>query len=285
MNIIKFRYIFYCVSLALVVIGVVGLFSYKLNFSADFKGGTSILLTTSSSTDEVKSSIEEFGEVVVDAGVNNTLNVYFSESLQTEEVENLKSKVLDLDENAQFDEIRVVEPSVSNELVYKTLIAITFSLLIIFFYIAYSFKGVINSVSALIAMVHDMFILIGLFSIFGHFFGAEVDLLIVTAVLTVLSFSLYDTIVIFDKLRDNQKKAKRQNLSALIDLSIKQTMVRSVNNSLTSILALFALSLFVSGPIFWFSIALLVGVVLGTYSSPFIALTTYYDIKRILKKN
>jgi len=134
-------------------------------------------------------------------------------------------------------------------------------------------------------MFHDSFILIGSYSILGHFFGAEVDFLFVTALLTTLSFSVHDTIVVFDRIREIGK-GDREATPDVANRALTETMVRSLNNSFTIIFMLMALLLLGGTTIKWFAVALLVGTILGTYSSPFVAvplLVTWDTLTDLLK--
>lgn len=148
--------------------------------------------------------------------------------------------------------------------------------LLIVVYITWSFRSVPKptssfrfGVSAIIALIHDVLVLLGLFSIFGHFFGVEIDSLFVTAVLTVIGFSVHDTIVVFDRIRENLKRVGGENFGEVVNDSILQTLDRSLNTSLTVVLVLSALLIFGGETIRWFVLALLIGVISGTYSSIF----------------
>jgi preprotein translocase subunit SecF len=126
-------------------------------------------------------------------------------------------------------------------------------------------------IAAIVALLHDLFIVIGTFSILGHFQGVEIDSLFVTALLTVLGFSVHDTIVVFDRIRENLRVRAGKDLSEIINNSINQTLVRSINTSLTVIFVLLSLLLFGGDTIHNFVLALLIGIIAGTYSSIFIA--------------
>ena len=142
-------------------------------------------------------------------------------------------------------------------------------------------------VCAIIALIHDVLVLLGLFSIFGHFLGVEIDSLFVTAALTVIGFSVHDTIVVFDRIRENLKRVGGDNFSEVVNDSILQTLDRSLNTSLTVILVLIALLLFGGDSIKWFVVALLIGIISGTYSSIFNAsplLVVWQDLIRKRKK-
>jgi len=284
MNFIKYRYLPYILSVLLILFGIYSLVFYGFKLSVDFTGGTKISGLTSSSVSEIENfmpdRIEKFE--VKKAGESFTINI---DSVVSEEDSLLvKNSLQDSAANLVIEGVEFIQPAVGNELVLKTGLAVLFSVVVIFIFITYSFKDLIGASSAIIAMLHDTFILIGLFAFFGHFFSAEIDLLLITAVLTVLSFSLYDTIVIFDKIKEIRSKSSTLSLKQVINNSLETTMVRSVNNSLTSVLALYALILFVSGSLFWFATALIIGVIIGTYSSPFVAANVYYDLKMWRKK-
>ena len=148
--------------------------------------------------------------------------------------------------------------------------------LLIVVYITYVFRKVPKpassfrfGVSVVLALLHDVLVVVGLFSLLGHFFKVEVDSLFVTAVLTIIGFSVHDTIVVFDRIRENLEKMAGRPFEQIVNDSILQTLNRSLNTSLTVILVLFALLLFGGETIRWFVVALLVGVISGTYSSIF----------------
>lgn len=179
-----------------------------------------------------------------------------------------------------------VGPTVGPETLKRTIYALLISTAAILFWIAYQFKNLKFGISATLATLHDSLILIGAFSILGHFLGAEVDFLFVTALLTILSFSVHDTIVVFDRIREMRKKDYRR-ISELADEAISETMVRSINNSFTIIFMLLALILLGGDTIRWFAVALLIGTISGTYSSPFVAvsiLVTWDEIQKRVKK-
>ena len=143
-------------------------------------------------------------------------------------------------------------------------------------YITWSFRKVPKptssfrfGISAIVALIHDVLVLLGTFSILGHFFGIEIDSLFVTAALTVIGFSVHDTIVVFDRIRENLRRVGGENFAEVVNDSILQTLDRSLNTSLTVILVLIALLIFGGDTIRWFVLALLVGVTSGTYSSIF----------------
>ncbi len=189
-------------------------------------------------------------------------------------------------EDADIVRFETVGPTLSQEILRRTLIGVGIAAVGILFWVAWQFKSIQFGVSAILAMIHDSFVLVGFFSVFGHFYKAPIDTLFVTELLTTLAFSVHDTIVVFDRIREMKRKLGGSPYE-LANIAISQTMVRSLNNSLTVIFVLVALALLGGLNLFWFAIALLIGTVTGTYSSPFVAvplLVTWEEVKGLLKK-
>jgi preprotein translocase subunit SecF len=164
-----------------------------------------------------------------------------------------------------------VGPTLGKELVIKTLTGVSIAAVLLLFYIAWRFKDRMYGVSAILAMLHDSLVILGIFSLLGHFVGVEVDSLFVTALLTILSFSVHDTIVVYDRIRESIRKYPKESFTTLVNKAVNDTLVRSINNSLTIIFMLLALFLLGGESIRWFVFALLIGTISGTYSSPFVA--------------
>ncbi len=186
----------------------------------------------------------------------------------------LKSKVGDFTET-NYDSIG---PVIGKELSKNAFWQLLFVSLGIVFYIGYAFRKVTRPVTswrfgwaAVIALLHDLLFVLGVFSVLGHFKGVEVDSLFVTAMLTVLGFSVHDTIVVFDRIRENLRVHAGQSIEFVVNHSIAQTLVRSLNTSLTVLFVLLSLLLFGGETIRYFVLALFVGIIVGTYSSIFIA--------------
>lgn len=181
--------------------------------------------------------------------------------------------------------------SVSSELKSKSLWAIFWAVAGIMAYIAWAFRRVSYPVSswkyglgAVIALIHDIVITVGVFSVLGHFYAVEVGVPFVAALLTILGFSVHDTIVVYDRTRENlQRSSKKEQFPEIVNRSLNETLVRSINTSLTVIITLLAIYIFGGESIKYFSLALLVGVTFGTYSSIFIAsalLVTSYNLQK-----
>jgi preprotein translocase subunit SecF len=164
-----------------------------------------------------------------------------------------------------------VGPVLGKELLQKTLTASLFAAIIMLSYIAYAFKNIKYGVTAIIALIHDVLVVLGCFSLFGKFLGIEIDTLFVTAVLTTMSFSVHDTIVVYDRIREYGKRHHSVSFDELADTALNETMGRSLANSFTIMFMLLALVLMGGDTVKWFSVALLIGTITGTYSSPFVA--------------
>ena len=189
----------------------------------------------------------------------------------SEEKENLQAAIGD--KWGEITELRyeTVGPLLGQELLTKTVVGIVLAAGFIMVYVAWRFKDKRYGICAILAMFHDTFIVLGIFSLLGHFAGVEVDTLFVTAVLTVLSFSVHDTVVVYDRIRELTKQFPRDPFEDVVNRAVADTVTRSVNNSLTIIFMLLALLLLGGETIKWFVVALLVGTIAGTYSSTFTA--------------
>src|SRR3990167_10906304 len=172
--------------------------------------------------------------------------------------------------------LQTVGPIVSAELTKKAVVAVLVSILAIVLYITWSFRQIPKPTSSIsfgictiIALVHDVILVIGVFAILGHFLNIEIDSLFITALLTVIGFSVHDTIVVFDRIRENLNKQSEMAFEVVINNSLLETMARSLNTSLTAVFVLVALLLFGGESIKTFELALLIGIISGTYSSIF----------------
>ena len=285
----KYRLVYLTVSVLVLGAGVFGLFQWGLKIGVDFTGGSIIEYKFKDvvSTEDATGVLQEKGVNVSSVQITGDGTYLFRFAPLSEGEKEKISLALTEKFNDGYEELRFenVGPSMGPELIRKTVVAIALSAVTILLWVAYQFKSIKYGASAVIGMFHDSIVLIGLFSLLGHFFGAEVDFLFVTALLTILSFSVHDTIVNYDRLRELQRKSG----SSFYDLANKattQTMVRSLNNSFTIIFMLAALMLLGGTTVKWFAAALLIGTVSGTYSSPFVSvaiLVTWDQIEKKLK--
>lgn len=288
MNWLKYKKIYFSISILLILMSLYGIFSWGFDLSIDFTGGSVIEIKG-----DEKSDARKLEEILKEGGMNPSSvqatgdNNYLLKFKSFTEEERGKLKEL-YSGIGEYKEIRFenVGPSIAPELIKKTIVAIAVSASAILLWVAIQFKNYKYGISAILAMLHDSFILIGSFSLLGHFLDVEVDFLFVTALLTTLSFSVHDTIVVFDRIREILKKESlsEENLEAVSNKALSETMVRSLNNSFTIIFMLFALIILGGDTIKWFAVSLLIGTVLGTYSSPFVAvpiLVTWDKFKKL----
>ena len=266
---------FNIISLILILISVGSIFYKGLNFGVDFKGGTLIELRV----DNKEISISEIREAFIKMNLGD-VNVkrfgkegdYLIKFEETESnnknlVENIKDKLFkNLEVNFNFRRVENVGPKVSGELLKAGLIAISLSLAAMLFYIWIRFEWQF-SLGAIIALVHDVIITIGFFSILEF----EINLSIVAAVLTIVGYSMNDTVVIFDRVRENLKKYTSKKIDEISNISINETLSRTIITSLTTLLALLSIFFFGGTILHGFSFAMILGVIFGTYSSIFIA--------------
>ena len=283
MNWLKYKKIYFSISLILVVVSVFSLLKWGFELGVDFKGGSVIeyKFEESISTEELsKKLVEE--NIDVRAIQESGDNLYILKLGEvTSEKKNDITEVVSSFSGEKFLETRfeTVGPSIGPELIKKTIYAILVAAGVILIWVAIQFKDIKYGASAILAMFHDTLILVGVFSLLGHFLKVEIDFLFVTALLTTLSFSVHDTIVVFDRIREIKKKSD-DNLVDISNTALSETMIRSLNNSFTIIFMLVALVLLGGSTVKWFAVALLVGTVMGTYSSPFVAvplLNVFFD--------
>jgi len=280
-NTLKYTKFWFAVSGIILLFGIISLSVYGLKLGIDFKGGTFVQLQFDQpvSQDQVKSALDKEGikNYQLQAAENNSL-IIKTESLEKDQhdkmLEQIELQVGSFKET-KFDSIG---PIIGKELQTNALYQLIIVSLGIVFYIGYAFRKVAKPMTswrfgwaAIIALLHDLLFVLGFFSLLGHFKGVEVDSLFVTAILTVLGFSVHDTIVVFDRIRENLKLFPGQSIDYIVNHSIAQTIVRSLNTSLTVLFVLLSLLLFGGETIKYFVLALFVGIIVGTYSSIFIA--------------
>lgn len=287
MFIVTYRKVFYAISLVLLVASITALSLWGLKPGIDFKGGSIIEVEYASSTrptvDALKPALDTLN--LGEYSIRETGSAGFI--LRTEELSpELHNTVLSALSNKgtitvsekRFDS---VGPILGKEALEKSWMSIALVLIAIVIFITFAFRGVSRPVAswkyglvAIVALVHDVVVPAGVFAVLGHFAGVEVDTLFVTALLVVLGFSIHDTIVVFDRVRENLKHNVEGKLKKSFDVivgeSINQTFVRSINTSLTTLIAIFALYLVGAEATKNFSLTLLIGILMGTYSSIFL---------------
>lgn len=243
-------------------------------YSIDFVGGSNVEYKLQKSVDlpSVKKIIaEQEIEAISLSEKDNILTLRAKPIDEKRELQLRKSLQKKLSLKVELLRFETVGPVLGAETVRKTVIASLIAIVGILIYMSISFRGIKFALSAILALIHDILVMVGVYSLLSHFFGAQVDTLFVTAVLTTMSFSVHDTIVIFDKIREYSRVEGVGNIKQFADKALTETMVRSLNNSMTIVFMLLALILMGGTTIRFFIIALLVGTITGTYSSPFVA--------------
>lgn len=279
---VKRRKLYYIISSAIVIIGIIFLFVFKLNLSIDFTSGTRLEITADQSltTEQVQKDLEavniESDDIVLSGDNSEVAVIRFTDSLNKEEV--LEVKEYFAGKYGHDANISSVSPTVGKELAKNALYSVLIASLGIILYVSVRFEWRMG-VPAVLALLHDAFFIITLFSVLR----LEVDLTFIAAILTIIGYSINDTIVTFDRVRENMRKKRKiktvAELEEVVNVSIRQTMVRTINTVLTVLVTVVALCIFGSSSIFTFSIALLIGLVCGAYSSVFIATQLWLDFK------
>ncbi|HJZ05189.1 protein-export membrane protein SecF [Candidatus Amesbacteria bacterium RIFCSPHIGHO2_01_FULL_48_32] len=272
----KYKWLYFAISLLVLLPGIYSLIRYGLRLSIDFTGGTLLEIQASSSANFATTAKAQGLDLssVQSAGADSYL-LRFKPTTH-EQNEKFKAELQKLTGPITEKRFETVGPTIGRELTQKAIFAVILASLFIILYISWTFRQIPKKytswkfgISAVIALLHDAFVVLGLFSLFGHFYHVEIDSLFVTAVLTVIGFSVHDTIVVFDRIRENLVKLPQSTFEQVVDFSLTETLARSLNTSLTVTLTLTALLLFGGESIRWFVAALLIGVVSGTFSSIF----------------
>ena len=278
MGLVRIRKYSYIFSIILVAGRIASLAFYGLKFGIDFTGGSLIEVQFESRPDIniVRQKIESlnFGQVVIQPAGDASFSIRTRE-LSTDERQKMTTELSGLEKIKDIS-ANTIGPTIGQELRSRSIWAMALVLIAIILYIAFAFRKVSRPISswfygifAVVALFHDVFIPLGVFSILGHFKGVEIDSLFITALLTVIGFSVHDTIVVFDRIRENLGKLKGLSFEETVNYSLAETLNRSLRTSLTVIFTLLALLLLGGESIRYFSLALLVGIVSGTYSSIF----------------
>jgi len=281
MDIIGKKYLYFIISLIIIIPGIISLFLFGLNLSIDFTGGSRITLSFPNKvSDQIAKVVQETltSEKIKTSTLetSNKLLIIRTEPLSQKQHGQLLSDFNKKFKGVKWEQFETIGPTIGKETTENAIKAVVLASILIVLYIAWSFRKVPKPASsfrfgvcAIIALIHDILVVVGVFSILGHFFGVEVDSLFVTGLLTVIGFSVHDTIVVFDRIRENLRKLNGISFDKIVNESILQTLARSLNTSLTVVLVLVALLLFGGESIRWFVVVLLIGIVSGTYSSIF----------------
>jgi preprotein translocase subunit SecF len=276
--------IWLAISTLLVVLSITALGMWKLKLGIDFTGGSLLEVAYPTERPNITQTEEKLAGLKLESLTVQPVGdkgqiIRFQQSSQ--EIHEATVKKLNelVPKGSAIEEIRfeAVGASVGKELQSKARTSIILVLIAISAYIAWAFRKVSRPVASwkyglatLVALFHDVIIVLGFFSVLGHFQGVEINISFIAAVLTVLGFSVHDTIVVFDRLRENLPRSN-DDFSGTVNTSVNQTLTRSINTSLTVLLVLLSITLFGGKSIHHFSLALLVGIFFGTYSSIFLA--------------
>lgn len=300
MDIIGKKYFYFLLSLIVIIPGVISLLLFGLNLSIDFTGGTMITVSVpkqagQNAANSVAGILQKEGLRVSSTQTSSNLVLVRTQLMDQAQDKRFVSDLSNQLKGAKQEEFESIGPTIGAETTTNAILAVIIASLFIILYITWSFRKVPKPASsfrfgicAIIALVHDVLVVVGIFAILGHFFGVEVDSLFLTALLTVIGFSVHDTIVVFDRIRENLRRVSGLPFSKVVNESILQTLDRSLNTSLTVVLVLLALLLFGGDSIRWFVVALLVGVISGTYSSIFNAsplLVVWQELSDKFSKN
>jgi len=277
----SYKWIYALISGIVLIPGILALLMWGLKPSLDFTGGSiaELRFANQINRDELRDALTQTGIETVSIQDTGSLT-YLVRAKEFDKNKNEELKDALTQKFGGVDELRYesVGPVIGKELTVKTVTAIVIAGIAILLYITFAFRKVTGVIlpwqfglSAVLALIHDTLATIGIFAILGHFFNVEVDALFVTAVLTIMSFSVHDTIVVFDRIREVLKRMTNLSIEEASNLALTETMTRSINNSLTIIFMLFALLLLGGTTIRWFVFALLIGTIFGVYSSPFVA--------------
>jgi preprotein translocase subunit SecF len=304
MFIIKNRKIFYIFSIVLLVASIFSLLFWGLELGIDFKGGSVIEVRYTDARPDVLVIRDNMAKLAGEISLGN----YVLQSVGETDY-SIKSRIVNDAERQQIEnafsnngavktelkKVNSIGPLIGKEAAQKAVISIILVILCIVLFITFVFRKVSMPVKswkyglmAIVALAHDVIIPIGVFSILGHFLGYEVDTLFVTALLVILGFSIHDTIVVYDRIRENlnhsNRDKDRKSFEIIVGESVSQTFVRSINTSMSTILALVVLYFLGPEATKHFSLALIIGVAVGTYSSIFIASALLVTIEKFQKR-
>ncbi len=277
---LKYKKFFILVSASLVFFSFILIFSKGLNLGVDFKGGTTIEIRLEKKMDIEKirnslskSKINNFS--IKEFGTANDLLIYTDNSISPNDIKNFLEK--DLKENITIRKIETVGPKVGSELIKSAIYSVLLCLIAIFLYLWFRFEWQF-SLGGIVALFHDLIITVGVFALLG----LQFDLSIIAALLTILGYSINDTVIIYDRIRENLKKDSSSELSILVNESLNNTLSRTLKTSGTTLLSIVAVLIFGGEVLRGFAFAITFGIIVGTYSSIYIAspILMYFKVKR-----
>jgi preprotein translocase subunit SecF len=279
-------------SVILIISGLAIIFIYGFKTSIEYTGGSVIKVSgLIDFKNKVSQVSQDLNFEVKDLYESGNLVVLKTSETDNQKVQKIVSSLKGISNDVKVTDIEVIGSSVGIEFAKNSFLALVISLMGIILYVAYSFSPVSErisswyfSVAAIVAIFHDVLAVTSFFSIAGYLYNIEIDALFLTALLTIIGFSINDTIVVFDRIRENLKKYENsKTLVEIFNLSIFETLTRSIITSFTVIIIMFALYLLGAGSIKYFSLALVIGIAFGTYSSIFIASPIVLFLKKARK--
>jgi len=282
---VKYSKIYFIFSGILVSVSVLALVFYGLNWGIDFVGGSVLHVEYKAerpSTEELTKQLSSLGLENFSVRFSGEREIIIKMPEVSQEMKNKISGLFYNDENVEKEKISFesISPTIGGETKAKAEKAVILSIIAIVLYVAFAFRKVSKpiksweyGIATIIALVHDVMIPLGVFSILGKFAGVEFSIPILTALLTIFGYSVNDTVVVFDRIRENLVRGSGTTFQEVVDESLNQTLVRSINTSFTTLLVLLAIFFFGGASLNYFSLALIIGVIAGTYSSIFLAST------------
>jgi preprotein translocase subunit SecF len=273
-NFLKYNLVYLTISSVVIGLGLFSIVRWGYKYSIDFSGGTNLeyKLSKDIPATNIKSVFNEEKIEVVNLSVQNKILTARTKAIDDKQELQLRTLIeKKFNTNVSVQRSETVGPVIGKESVNKTIIASVLAIIGILLYMSFAFKSFNFALAAIIALLHDFLVVIGSYALLSHFFSAEVDTLFVTAILTTMSFSVHDTIIIFDKIREYLRTEGRGNMEHYANRALTETLVRSFNNSMTIIFMLLALVLLGGSTIRFFAATLLIGTITGSYSSPFVA--------------
>jgi preprotein translocase subunit SecF len=286
-NFLKYRWLYFLISAIVIGAGLFSIVKWGFRYSIDFTGGSNFEFQTNKviEKDQLLRILDQNKISVVNLKLENK-KILLRTKVVEQKQESLFKKDLETKLKIKITVLRseTVGPILGKEAISKTLVASVLAVIGILIYMGFAFKGFNFAFSAILAMLHDLLVVVGTYSLLTHFFGAEIDMMFVTAVLTTMSFSVHDTIVIFDKIREYHNEQETLEIESASNQALTETMVRSLNNSMTIIFMLLALTMMGGSTIRFFIMTLLIGTITGTYSSPFIATPILVWLEKKKKK-
>ena len=280
-NFTKYSKIYYIFSGILILASLASLIVFGLRFGIEFTGGSNMeleFLSNRPENSDIRQVLDEFhlGEVIVQPTSQNGAVLRFS-GVNEQTHQEILTKLNDSFQ-VQEKSFEYIGPSIGQELKNKTIISVVLTLLAITLYIAFAFRKASYHIgsykyglASLVALFHDILIPLGVFALLGHFYNVEITIPIIAALLTILGFSVHDTIVIFDRIRENILRNSIQDFTQIVDISLNQTLGRSISTVLTTLVVIVFMYFFGGETLRYFSLALIIGITSGAYSSIFIA--------------